>query len=180
MPSAARRARVNRDTGPIVSSAHLVSEHLAELSEFEFGLMIAGAAFNRWVVRCMAAVGLRDLSALDICVLHSVNHRGRGKRLNDICFVLNIEDAHLVNYALKKLARLDLVERSRRGKEVFFATTAHGTEICARYRKVREACLIETLSALGTIDNAEIGDLARVLRALSGIYDQAARAATSL
>jgi predicted MarR family transcription regulator len=45
---------------------------------------------------------------------------------------------------------------------------------------VRDACLIEALAALGTIDNREIGDLARVLRALSGIYDQAARAATSL
>ena len=44
---------MNRDTGPIVSSAHLVSEKSAELSEFEFGLMIASEAFNRWVVRCM-------------------------------------------------------------------------------------------------------------------------------
>jgi predicted MarR family transcription regulator len=174
------RQSSNSQTGPIVSSAHLVSEHLAELSEFEFGLMIAGAAFNRWVVRCMAASGLRDLSALDICVVHSVNHRGRDKRLSDICFILNIEDTHLVNYALKKLVRLGLVARTRRGKEVFFATTRSGADICSRYRQVREACLIETLSALGTIDKREIGDLARVLRALSGIYDQAARAATSL
>ena len=171
---------MNRDTGPIVSSAHLVSEKSAELSEFEFGLMIASEAFNRWVVRCMGAAGVRDLSTLDVVVLHSVNHRGREKRLNDICFVLNIEDSHLVTYALKKLARLGLVERSRRGKEVVFATTAAGRDMCSRYRKVRDACLIEALSALGTIDNREIGDLARVLRALSGIYDQAARAATSL
>ena len=63
---------------------------------------------------------------------------------------------------------------------MFFSTTGSGADICTRYRQVREACLIETLSALGTIDNREIGDLARVLRALSGIYDQAARAATSL
>ena len=50
---------MNRDTGPIVSSAHLVSEKSAELSEFEFGLMIASEAFNRWVVRCMGAAGVR-------------------------------------------------------------------------------------------------------------------------
>ncbi|HTO81777.1 MAG TPA: winged helix DNA-binding protein [Methylomirabilota bacterium] len=171
---------MNRDTGPIVSSAHLVSEKSAELSEFEFGLMIASEAFNRWVVRCMGAAGVRDLSTLDVVVLHSVNHRGREKRLNDICFVLNIEDSHLVTYALKKLGRLGLVDRSRRGKEAVFATTAAGRDMCSRYRKVRDACLIEALSALGTIDNREIGGLARVLRALSGIYDQAARAATSL
>jgi len=105
---------MNRDTGPIVSSAHLVSEKSAELSEFEFGLMIASEAFNRWVVRCMGAAGVRDLSTLDVVVLHSVNHRGREKRLNDTCFVLNIEDAHLVTYTLKKLGRLGLVERSLR------------------------------------------------------------------
>src|SRR5262245_28170983 len=66
--------KMNRDTGPIVSSAHLVSEKSAELSEFEFGLMIASEAFNRWVVRCMGAAGVRDLSTLDVVVLHSVNH----------------------------------------------------------------------------------------------------------
>ena len=32
----------------IVSSAHLVSEHSAEMSEFEFGLIVAGNAFHRW------------------------------------------------------------------------------------------------------------------------------------
>jgi predicted MarR family transcription regulator len=170
---------MNRDTGPIVSSAHLVSEKSAELSEFEFGLMIASEAFNRWVVRCMGAAGVRDLSTLDVVVLHSVNHRGREKRLNDICFVLNIEDAHLVTYALKKLARLGLVERNRRGKEVVFATTPAGRDMCCATARCATP-LIEALSALGTIDNREIGDLARVLRALSGIYDQAARAATSL
>ena len=42
---------------PIVSSAHLVSEDAAELSEFEFGLNMAVNAYHRWIVRCMAAAG---------------------------------------------------------------------------------------------------------------------------
>lgn len=45
------------DSGPIVSSAHLVSAQSAEMSEFEFGLIVAGNAFHRWVVHCMAAAG---------------------------------------------------------------------------------------------------------------------------
>ena len=32
---------------PIVSSAHLVSPRSAEMSEFEFGLIVAGNAFHR-------------------------------------------------------------------------------------------------------------------------------------
>ena len=38
----------------IVSSSHLVSEKSPELSEFEFGLIVANHAFARWAVRCMA------------------------------------------------------------------------------------------------------------------------------
>ena len=164
----------------IVSSAHLVSEQSAELSEYEYGLIVAGHAFNRWIVRCMSAAGGPELGPLDILVLHTVNHRGREKRLADICFVLNVEDTHIVNYALKKLVRHSLVQSRRRGKEVAYSVTEAGTALCGRYREVRETCLVSALSALGSVENAEIGAAANVLRALSGLYDQAARAATSL
>jgi len=169
---------------PIVSSAHLVSERAAELSEFEFGLIIASHAFDRWVVRCMAAAGLDDLSRLDVLVLHTVNHRARDKKLADVCFVLNVEDAHTVSYSLKKLSRLGLVEGTRRGKEIHYATSAAGREACERYRRVREDCLVTSLGVFsggpeGDL-NAQVGGLADLLRALSGLYDQAARAATSL
>src|SRR3546814_11788430 len=88
---------------------------MAELSEFEFALMMANNAFNRWVVRCMNAAGIGDLAALDVLVLHSINHRDRAKRLADICLVLNIEDSHTVNYAVKKLVRTGLVQGEKRG-----------------------------------------------------------------
>ena len=159
---------------PIVSSAHLVSDDAAELSEFEFGLIIAGNA----------SAGHKDLSALDILALHSVNHRAREKKLADICFVLNVEDSHTVAYALKKLARLGLIERRRQGKENFYRATAAGRAACARYREVREDCLVEALSAFAQTQpdalNPRIGEAAALLRALSGLYDQAARAAASL
>ena len=77
---------------PIVSSAHLVSPRSAEMSEFEFGLIVAGNAFHRWIVHCMSAAGLSDLTPLDVLVLHHVSHRARDKRLSDICFIMNVED----------------------------------------------------------------------------------------
>jgi predicted MarR family transcription regulator len=164
---------------PIVSSAHLVSEQAAELSEFEFGMNMAVNAYHRWIVRCMAAAGQEGLGALDVLVLHLVSHREREKRLSDVCFLLNIEDSHVVNYALKKLAKLNLVVGNRRGKETFYATTDDGRDACQRYRDIREDCLIASHAALGQ-DNQEIGEAARLLRVLSGLYDQAARAAASL
>jgi predicted MarR family transcription regulator len=163
----------------LVSSAHLVSEKSRELSEFEFGLIIAGHAFSRWVVRCMAAAGIKELTTLDVLLLHHVNHRAREKRLGDISFMLNIEDAHVVSYSLKKLIGLEVVKSEKRGKEVVFFTTPKGQDYIQRYREVREACLVSSLSADGS-ENLELGELARFLRGLSGLYDQAARAATSL
>ena len=82
--------------GPIVSSAHLVAEGAAQLSEFEFGLTLANNAFHRWIVRGMAAAGYPDLGAVDVLIVHTVNHRDRAKKLADICLVLNIEDTHVV------------------------------------------------------------------------------------
>ena len=171
----------------IVSSAHLVSEGAAELSEFEYGLIVAGNAFNRWMVRCMAAAGAAgagDLGALDVMVLHSVNHRARDKKLADICFVLNVEDSHTVAYALRKLVKAGLVAARRSGKETLYATTKEGRAACERYRRVREDCLVAALGAFagGAPDdlNRQVGTAADLLRALSGLYDQAARAAASL
>jgi predicted MarR family transcription regulator len=163
----------------IVSSAHLVSPHARELSEFEYGLIVSGNAFSRWVVHCMSAAGLRDLTPLDVLVLHHVHHRARDKRLADICFIMNVEDTHLINYALKKLAGLGVVASSRNGKDVTYATTDQGREYIERYREIREGCLISALKADPGL-NEKIGELATLLRMLSGVYDQAARAAASL
>jgi predicted MarR family transcription regulator len=162
-----------------VSSSHLVSDRSRELSEFEFGLIIAGNAFNRWVVRCMSAAGLKDLTTLDVLLLHHVNHRAREKKLADICFMMNIEDTHVVAYSLKKLVGLGLVKSEKKSKEVLFSTTAKGQDFIKRYREIREACLVSHMSG-DSSQNLELGELARFLRLLSGLYDQAARSATSL
>ncbi|WP_297725517.1 winged helix DNA-binding protein [Limnohabitans sp. Rim8] len=173
-PSALRKAAT-----PIVSSAHLVSSESAELSEFEFGLIVAGNAFHRWIVHCMTAAGLKDLTPLDVLVLHHVTHRARDKRLADICFIMNVEDTHLINYALKKLQGLGVVASHKSGKDVTYAATESGRNAVQRYRDIRESCLIDALQADNAL-NKDIGDLARLLRVLSGMYDQAARAAASL
>lgn len=167
------------DLGPIVSSGHLASGAMPALSEFEFGMIMTVHAFNRWIVRCMAAAGMPDLSALDVLVLHNVNHRAKPKRLADICLVLNIEDTHVVTYALKKLEKLKLVRSTRKGKEKLVAITLAGEEACRRYREIREALLVASVLETG-IDVAAVSKIAAQMRALSGQYDQAARAAASL
>src|SRR5579862_5764937 len=168
-----------RGIGPIVSSAHLAEGASPALSEFEFGLILASHAFLRWTVRGMAAAGFPDLSPTDVMVLHSVNHRDRRKRQADICLVLNIEDTHLVAYAIKKLERLGLVKSEILAKEKFVAATERGEAACRAYREIREALLVEPVKAMG-FEEGRLSKLGARLRALSGHYDQAARSAASL
>jgi predicted MarR family transcription regulator len=162
----------------IVSSQHLVSAKSPELSEFEFGLIIAWHAFARWMTRCTTAAGIKDMTPTDVLVLHHVAHRDIEKRLGDIAFVLNIEDTHVVSYSLRKLVGLGLVQSVKRGKEAFFSLTEQGRAVCMAYRDVREDCLMPGFTG-SPEDNAQIGELARLLRTLSGRYDQAARAAST-
>lgn len=163
----------------IVSSRHLAEGAGWEASEFEYGLIIAYNAFSRWMVKCMSAAGAGDLGPLEILVLHNINSRGRDKRLSDICFLLNIEDTHTVNYAIRKLVKAGLLAGEKRGKEVFYSASDAGAELCEAYRKVRAQCLLEGLGHMD-LTGEDLRDIATRLRALSGQYDQASRAAASL
>ena len=165
--------------GPVVSSSHLADGAMPSLSEREFAMTILNNAFQRWMVRCMGAAGISGLGPLDVQILHSSNHRGREKTLSDLCMMLNIEDTHVVSYALKKLEGAGLIETGRRGKEKTVRVTKAGAEACARYREVREALLAGSVKGL-RFDDEEISRIAALMRALSGQYDQASRSAASL
>jgi predicted MarR family transcription regulator len=165
--------------GPIVSSAHLAAGAMPALSEFEFGAIMVSHAFDRWMVRCMAAAGVPDLSSIDVLVLHTAYHRGKAKRMADICLVLNIEDMHVVSYAIKKLTHLKLLASRKQGKEKVIFTTESGAQACRRYHEVREALLVRSVAAMG-LDQPTLSKIAAQMRILSGNYDQAARAAASL
>ena len=163
----------------IVSSRHLAEGEGWEASELEYGMIIAYNAFTRWMSRCMAAAGNGDLTPLEILVLHNTNHRGREKRLTDICFLLNIEDTHTVNYALRKLLKQELIEAEKRGKEVFYRASEKGAALCQTYRKIRQDCFLDGLPRMD-MNGEELRRVAAQLRAISGQYDQASRAAASL
>jgi predicted MarR family transcription regulator len=168
-----------KGVGPVVSAAHLAAGGLPELSEVEFALTMATNAFQRWITRCMAAAGAPGMSALEVLILHLVVHRDRPRTLAEICLVLNVEDTHLANYAIRKLARQGLVRSGRSGKEKTVAATPEGAALCLRYAEVRTALLLEA-GGPPWGDPAELSRLAGVMRRLSGSYDQAARAAAAL
>ena len=90
----------------IVSSAHLADTPNGwQMSELEYAMTMTYNAFSRWMTHCMASVGYKDFNPLDILILHNVNHRAKEKRLADVAFMLNVDDTHTVNYAIKKLVK---------------------------------------------------------------------------
>ncbi|MBB3406850.1 putative MarR family transcription regulator [Rhizobium sp. BK316] len=163
----------------IVSSAHLALGSSPGLSELEYGSVLFSHAFNRWMVRCMAAAGVPSLSPVEILIIHSVRHRDRPKTLSDLCLVLDIEDTHVANYAVKKLDAAGLVKTGKSGKEKVVQVTDKGLEALTRYSEIRERLLVEATKVSG-LSQGDLSDIASHLRALSGYYEQAARSAATL
>lgn len=165
--------------GPVVSSAHLAQGPLPELSELEFALITSANAFQRWITQCMAAAGAPGLSAIEVQILHLVHHRGRPKTIAQLCLMLNVEDTHLVTYAMRKLRDKGLITESRNGKEKTLQASDKGAALCARYSEVRQTLLLTSMKDQG-VDAADLSRIAAQLRIMSGHYDQAARAAATL
>ena len=163
--------------GPVVAAAHLAAGTMPALSEVEFAMTLMHHSFQRWMVHCMAAAGQPGLQPLSVHLLHAVAHRGREKTLSELCMMFNIEDTHLVTYAIKKLAVEGLVESGRRGKEKTVRATEKGLAACRRYHAVREALLVKSLKRLN-LDEEALSEIAGAMRTISGQYDQAARSAT--
>jgi predicted MarR family transcription regulator len=178
-PRASQGKSAERAASPIVSSAHLAAGALPSLSELEFGLILLGHAFERWMVRCMAAAGVPDLSPLDVLVVHTIAHRGKSKKIADICLVLSIEETHVVTYSVKKLEGHGLVSSSRSGNEKAVSLTRKGEEVIRAYTRLRERLLVAPVKSAGS-DPQRLSEVAALMRAMSGHYDQAARAAASL
>lgn len=149
-----------------------------ELSDLEFSLIVLVFGFSRWVQNCMDATAFRGLSALDVLVLHAVNHRARGRRPSEISSLLNIDDTHLVAYSLKKLVAAELVTVARRGRERCYETSAAGDDACLAYRQIREKYLVDGLRDFMSSE-VDLGRIGGFMRVMTGLYDQAGRLATA-
>lgn len=163
----------------IVSSAHLAIGSSPALSELEYGVILFSHAFDRWITRCMTAAGQPNLSRIEILIIHSVRHRGRPKTVSDLCLVLDVEDAHVTTYAVRKLELAGLLKTTRVGKEKKIETTEKGVAALARYSDIRERLLVDIAKSSG-LSQSELSEIASKMRALSGYYQQAARSAATL
>lgn len=146
------------------------------ITRFEQSLQVLKNSFDQWVRRCGARAGLAGFASIEIEVLHIIGRAKDARRIADICFVLNIEDTHIVTYAVKKLLKGGLVLSTRHGKEALFSITPEGGERMLAYAGVKRQLLLEASERFSE-QEIDLEKLAEKVQLLSAMYEQAARRA---
>lgn len=149
-----------------------------QLTELELTLTVLWNSVRRWMSQRSNSSEVNGLSELDVFLLHLLVYRNRQLRAVDLAFALSVDDMHLVTYSLKKLARLGMVDSTKIGKEAFYEATEKGREHYEDFHDDRRTFLEPAMDFLPQ-QGIDIGKVNQFLRALSGMYEQAARAAAS-
>ena len=150
-----------------------------KLSELELTLTVLWNSVRRWMSQRSNTSAVNGLSDLDVFLLHLLVYREKSLRAVDLAFALSVDDMHLVLYSLKKLVKLGFIKSSRIGKEVFYAAAELGAKHYSDFLKDRRTFL-EPMIAKGWSSEFDFEALNAALRGLSGLYEQAARAAASV
>lgn len=154
---------------------HLATQREDEtLTSFEFALMHALEAFQRFSVQGSHLVGATELSFNEVVVLHVVRMQDRPKDASTIAKLLNRDDLPNVLYNLRKLVTLKLIEKVKIGSGVHFQTTEAGIAVTDRYAELRRQVLLENMGSLEGL-NEQLDFATRVLQVMTGLYDAAAR-----
>ncbi len=149
-----------------------------KLSELELALTVLWNSVRRWMNQRSKTSIVNGLSELDSFLLHFLVYRNRELRANDLAFALSIDDMHLVLYSLKKLVRLGTVAIRKKGKDVFYGATPDGVLHYREFIRDRGTYLEPALHYI-TREDYDLEQQTKFIRALSGVYEQAARSAAT-
>jgi predicted MarR family transcription regulator len=148
------------------------------LSDLELALIILWNSVRRWMSSRSKDSSLKGLSDLDDFLLHLLVYRNRPLRGIDLAFALSVDDTHLVTYSLKKLARMGAITTQKIGKEVFYQAADKGRQHYQQFLDDRSRFLEPAMKFL-TGREHDIESVTSLLRTMSGVYEQAARAAAT-
>lgn len=143
----------------------------------EFGLIIAWHAFARWMMRCMTTAGVKDMTPIDVLVLHHASHRDSEKRLAEIPLRARRRGHPRRLLLAAQLAGLGLVQSVKKGRRRSSPSPSGAAR--SAWRTATYARPADARFTGSPEDNAQIGELARPPRTLSGRQRQAARAAST-
>lgn len=172
---------------PADSNADLLDRgwHLArtpleiDVTEVEYALMRSYEAFGRWQAECLATVIEFSATGAENALLHVIRMNDRPKTIHDLARMTNREDIPNIQYSLRKLIKGGFVKRSGSGRTgVKYEVTPLGHRVTARYADIRSVLLIDAFARVPDLA-AKLADAADTLELVTGIYEQAARAAAT-
>jgi len=154
--------------------------HEALLTEFEWSLWRISSAFLRWQGECSSQLTDTPFSGHDTAILHTIRYRGRPKGLSEICRLLGREDTSNVQYSIKKLLSVGLIERldGRSRKETLYRTSAKGLKLTHEYRRLREELLVSLVHRMSDAE-PHLLSTTETLELLTGFYESALRRISS-
>ena len=150
-----------------------------KLAEFEYAIWHLGSAFARWRRDCLAAVSDVNLSSTEASILHAVHMGGGPKGVMEISRLLHRDDLANIQYGLKKLSQLGLIEKNGSSrKNMTYQVSASGNRIIDAYLQQRREVLVKLFGHVSP-STAELSTLIMQMHVMIGIYDQASNLVTS-
>ncbi len=150
------------------------TSHEISVTELEFALMRAHEAFARWQSECMTVASGFPVGGSENAILHVVRLHDRPKSVRDIARLTNRDDIANLQYALRKLVKLGLIEQSGGRANSVYAITASGRKASDAYSELRGELLTSYTGGIPNFEN-DLNETARTLNHLTGLYEQAAR-----
>ncbi|MEA5153475.1 winged helix DNA-binding protein [Raineyella sp.] len=148
----------------------------ANLANFEFTLMAAYAAFERYVTQLTLLIGEPELTFNEVVILHVVRMYGRPKDATTIARLVNRDDLANVQYSLRKLVSVGLVKKTRSGVTAHYETTPAGSEWTERYATLRARLLVDQMSP-DELAKETLNEISRRLTRLTILYESSVRTA---
>jgi predicted MarR family transcription regulator len=158
---------------------HLARDaHQVEVAEFKYAAMRMHAAFQRWNEAAMLAAAGESLAFTEVNMLHVIRMQDRPKSISVIANLLNRDDISNLQYGLRKLRSLGLIRPTgaTHRKNFEYEVTPRGRELTDRFAEVAEELVYSATRSIADMD-AKLVATADLLRLMTGILDEAARAA---
>lgn len=145
----------------------------AALGEFEYALWHLGSAFARWRRECQDTVPGPALNGNESAILHMIHLNDSPKGLMDLSRLLHRDDLPNIQYGLKKLASLGLIEKNGRSrKNMTYAVSDKGRAVVDAYLDTRRRVLVRMFMRVARTPD-ELTDLVMLMHLMIGIYGQA-------
>ena len=140
----------------------------------EYSLIRTFGALERWMAECQGAAAHMPMSSTDNLVLNAIRMREVPKGLSELARFLNRDDVSNIQYSLRKLQRVGLIEKnsSKKRRGASYQVTEKGRKVTDEFARLRRKLLIAAVPTL-TDWEEQVATTRRVLELMHGVYENA-------